>query len=240
MKRVLTYFLLIIITLSLTGCGLKSHSKNSEYYCQEGDLRGNNCAIAVSEPSTLVCEQGYRLVDGTCLKNELIPAKPALACEEGYKLNKQNQCLSTKSYSKKVTKECLLPSDVETKTIKALENGSIITTNNEAYVKDGSCYATIWQNYNETLDAYSLKVTSKIDFKKTYTCPEDTIEYKGKCYKESEPKDVFVCEKGVLLDNECIVTYKKNSEITCSGTNFIYNEDTEQCERVNLIQALQK
>lgn len=240
MKKKITILLVILLTLCLTSCGSKKESNKDEYYCQEGDLRGNNCAIAVSESATDICPDDYELIGGTCYKTEIKSAQIAKTCEEGYKLNKEGDCLSTKTYEMDKEYSCELPANIVKGPIKVLENSSIISAENKAFVKNDACYITVWKDYNEALNAYYNKETKKIDFTVTASCPKDTINYKNKCYKTSTPKENYVCDIGDLHDTECHIKITTKPSKICNDDYYTYNDKTNKCERINLVQASKK
>ena len=221
---ILAFLLMGILIISITGCKSKNEEKAVEknYYCEEGILKGNNCEIAMTEDAIQVCDDGYQMIEGKCIKNEIIDAKKATTCEEGFTLN-NNKCISNKAYDKIETRNCILPPDLDKGPINVYENGHIIPSSNQAYEKDGICYITVWKNYNQTLDVYYDKETSQTDFILTTTCPTDTEEINGKCYKITNIQDGYTCEKGELNGEIPVLKVKDN-----------------KCERINLTKALEK
>lgn len=241
MKKRVSIIMIIILILCLTACDSKEQNqKIPEYYCQEGSLKNNNCEISLSEEPIQLCESGYNLKDGQCQKEEIIDAEEATTCEDGYKLTSDNKCISKKTYAKIKTQSCELPSNIKQGTIRVLENGSIITSSNEAYIKNGLCYTRIWQDYNAALNAYYNEVISATELTTTSSCPDGTEEIKGKCYKVSTIENGYICEKGELKKNKCYINDIKKTYNSCDNEGFIYNKESKKCEKINLTPAQEK
>lgn len=239
MKKILTILFIILLSFSLIGCSPKKTEKSVEYYCNEGVLHGNNCEVSLTEKAIQTCDEGFSIKDGQCIKEEDTDAVKAKICPKDYKY-KDNLCLSTTTYDKVESLKCELPSGIPTGEIKVFENGSIVTSTNEAYTRDNLCYMRIWKDYNEALDAYYNLEESTIDFTTLTVCPTDTEEIDGKCYKTTTPKEGYTCEQGELKKDKCHITTIKEIKNVCQSEGFVYNSSNKQCERINLTMALEK
>ena len=243
-------FILIVLLLLLVGCGEKKESPstnnanntvtdssttetNKNLYCEEGTLKDGKCEIVLTAEGTSKCESGYTLKDGKCTKTENVNAKATKTCDKDYTLS-GSTCVSTKTYDKVTTKKCVLPAKYD---IGEYENIDGKKTTNSAYVKDGECW------YNACTHWYDGKCDggefNRTEYTTITSCPSGTKEISGKCKKTATPKTTYSCEDGTLNKNKCTVTKEIDPTVTCEN-EYTYNNETKQCEKINIVEAQEK
>ena len=234
MKKVLNVLLCSMLVLSLAACGKEEKEMAKEYYCEEGILNGANCEIRETEEVKQTCEDGYNLENGKCIKTTSINAKANQSCEAGYSLN-GNTCLSNETYDKVSSQECLLPKEYDIGEYTDVDGR---VTQNNAYERDGECWynaCTDWDN-----NICHGGVMKKYEFTTITSCPSGTEEINGNCYKTSQVKTTYSCEKGILQGSKCVSTESKDPLNICETDGFSYNLEKQTCEKITTTKALEK
>jgi len=170
----------------------------------------NECVFINSLKPIKLCDEGYTLEDGVCIKEEVVNAKENNVCVDGYYFN-GTSCVSNINYEKIIDKQCLLPND-----------GAY-----EVYIAPtGECVA----NYcNEWIDGECQSGSGEpIDFTINEYCPNGTTMVGGVCKSFTNATLEYSCENGTLNNNKCIITEEKETYLGCSQ-GYNYNELCNLC-----------
>ena len=238
MKKTVNILTCCLLVLTLSGCGTKEASENKEtkkeYYCEEGNLNGTVCEIIATEDAVETCDKDYKLTDGKCVKTTTEDAKATKTCEDGYTLSGSN-CVSDKTYDKVTTKECRLPEKYDIGEYTDIDGNK---STNSAYVKDGECWYSACTDWDNGI-CYGGEI-NRTEFTTVTSCPSDTKEIGGKCYKTSKVKTEYTCSEGKLDGKKCTITDSKEVTNTCKTDGFTYNAESKNCEKVTTTEALEK
>lgn len=171
----------------------------------------DKCDFENSKEQILVCEEGYKLEDDKCIKEEKIDAELNYYCNDNYYFD-GNKCVSNETFEIIIEEECLLPEDNPNALDVRVENGECLV-NICAGWTDGEC---------------SAGGLEPIDFTITEYCPNGTTKINGEC-KIIDNYDIYYsCEEGTLEDDKCIIDYEEDSILTCEE-GYTFNEDCNLC-----------
>ena len=229
MKKIMIGLSLVFI---LTGC---DKEKQIAYYCEEGTLKNKKCEVITTEEANITCKKGYTLKKDKCTKTKEEKATATKTCSDGYNLG-GSVCLSIKSYKKITNKKCVLPTGISEQTIEMADGSGKFNTN--AYVENNKCLYTTCTSFNEEGKCLAME-TKETSFKDETVCENGMMEVSGRCYKTSKVKTTYVCYEGKLKKQKCQITTEIPVTVKCS-TDYTYNSQTKQCEKVTVTEALIK
>ena len=175
-----------------------------------------------------VCDQGYSLSSGNCVKTSKISANATKKCQSGYTLS-SNKCISNNTVAKSVKYTCNKSNTTRyTSSGIALRYIILSGTNcNATY-----CYpqpGTTPENVKTDADCARFFVdTFAADA--NYYCASYT-DSKGNCRNVTNYTTNYSCSKGTLSGKECIIKDTKSPREECPS-GYTYNDVCGKCEKV--------
>ena len=169
--------------------------------CFEGELEGSNCVIVGDPPAVgidgeLLCDDGFGLVEGRCLRFES-PSRPAPQCPDGALEDSEGQC--RQPVDDEIGLSCPDPNSALNGSSCVFTAGFIITANPPLLSCDAGELAV-------AADGNAICVVGDPVSQSIEDCPIDNL-VGSVCLAPTTPEAVQYCEDPAanLLDNECVV-----------------------------------
>lgn len=225
MKRIL---ILICCIFLLTGCGSE---KQTELFCDKGELENNKCKIVETMDVSLNCREGYVFNEETskCENTITIAAKKVSNCPNGYFIGSDNWCLSEKEYAKEVKLNC------ESKNIS--DDDQFSTT----YVTDDNvCVEKLCTKVSEDGESCEEFKETELKAKVEESCPSGTKNDDGVCRKKYWMSKEYSCELGEKVGNKCVINDSIDMDSYCEDEEYKLNDDKNLCEKITYVEPTLK
>ncbi len=217
MKKV---FLLVLLTLLLSGCGKKTLE------CPTGTLVDGVCKVVEYSDVVFGCKDGFNFNEETkkCENIMVIDAKKVSKCPEGYEIWNNYWCYGPDEFEIVKKKECI------SKNIS--DDDKLSTT----YEKDNKCFEKICTKPSEDGKTCEEFKEKQIKYTTKDTCPEkNMIIREGVCRKKAWYTSKYSCEIGELDGTKCTIKTEEEVNYSCVGG---YNlTDDKKCEKVTYKEA---
>lgn len=170
----------------------------------------NKCVFASSKEPIDVCNEGYILEEGTCIREETYDAITSRVCPDQYALS-GNSCISNANFNMLTKQECIAPTGANV-------SGS--------HIQDGVCYVEYCVDWTDGV--CSAGSSEPIDFTTTSYCPNGTKLVNGVCKKYSNYTVSYHCEEGTLSHDKCVVVKEEEPDLGCEA-GYTLNEECNLC-----------
>lgn len=216
--------LIATIIFTSTSIVLNLTNNSTDYKVLKNKIQFSNlCKNTI--PATLTCDDGYELVDGSCIKNIITDAKFDYNCEDSYYL-KNKKCISDKSYNVLTKQECLKPSTLPS----FMESWDQFLRVEET--SDGLCgiYYCTGKDEDGNWDC-SAGSGDEIPFTTVSYCESGKTLLDGSCKIIKNASKDYHCENGTLDNKSCIEEDIIEPIITCAQ-DYEYDKECNACKEV--------